>query len=278
MTPAFRFVGASWTFFWRQPALRTATFAFVFLPLLAMAALGMDAAMDAASDRPEYTAVFLVLYLGATVMLTWGTACVLTVGRRLLQAKAGRLRTSFKAVRGHAAGLIVPIILTEILRGCITFLWSLPAVALFLYALSTIDLPLLLVEPFADQRPFFFLSGICLLLIPPAVYMMLTCLSSHVVAFEKVAFRQALKRSRQLTQARAGSTLVITAILGLFWLLGPLSDLAFQLHAPAEARLVAAPVVRALCDTAATVVWYLGLTQFYKALGGKAKASAEDGE
>lgn len=272
MLPAFRFVGASWKFFWRQPALRTATIALVFFPLLAMSYLDMDAAAESA----EHAAVLVVLYIGAAVILTWGTACILIVARRLLQAKAGRLRTSFKAVRGHAAGMIVSIILTEILRGCITLLWSLPAVALAIYALSIIDVPQLLSAPFDDQRPFFFLLGICLLLVLPAVYAMLTSLSSHVVVFEKVAFRQALKRSRQLTQAHAGRTLVVTAILGLFWLLSPLADLAFQLHASADARLFVAPIVRALCDTTATVVWYLGLTQFYKALGGKAKPSSDD--
>lgn len=274
MTPAFRFVGSSWTFFWRQPALRTATMTLVFPPLLAMSYLDTDAAVGSA----EQAAVLFVLYVGATVVLTWGTACVLTVGKRLLQAKAGRLRTSFKAVRGHAAGLIVPIILTEILRGCITLLWGLPAVALTIYAMSTIDVPLLLEAPFADQRPFFYLSGVCVLLLLPAVYQILTSLASIVVAYEKIAFRQALRRSIQLTWPRLGRTLVVTAILGLFWVPGIVVNVFLAQYAETGAAIVLAPVLSAAFDTVAVVLWLLSLTQFYKALGGKAKATTDDDE
>lgn len=272
MTPALRFVGASWTFFRRQPALRSAAFVLVFLPLAAMNVL--DVAME--TDRPEQVAVTVVLYLGAAVLATWGSACVLTVGRRLLQAKAGRLRTSFKAVRGQAKGLIVPIILTEILRGCIAALLCLPAAALAVYALSTLDVAAIMREPFADQRPFFYVSGVCVLLLLPLVYQMLTSLAPLVVAYEKIAFRQALRRSIQLTRRHIGRTLVVTAVLGLFWIPGIAADLLLSRYANPTVALVATPVVSAAFDALAAVTWLLSLTQFYKALGGKTKATAED--
>jgi|GEM_PF-1482737 len=272
MVPALRFIGGAWTFFWRQPALRSATFFLVFLPFVAMEYLNLAAE----PERPERLAVTVVLYLAATVLATWGIACILTVGRRMLQAKSGRLRTSFKAVRTHAKSLIIAILLTELLRGCITVLWGLPAAGLVFAAMATLNIPEIMQEPFLQGQPYYFLAGICFLLILPLAYLLLTSLSQHVVAYEKISFRQALRRSIQLTKPRWADTLAVTCVLGLFWLPGLGINVFLTYHAHPLVAAYIGPVIWAAFDTVATVVWLLGLTQFYKALGGKAKAQEND--
>ena len=99
-----------------------------------------------------------------------------------------------------------------------------------------------------------------------------------MVAYEKLAFRQALARSAQLTAPRMGRTLAVTAVLGLLWLPSLASDLLFLRYADPAVALVAAPIVSSFFDTIAVVTWLLALTQFYKALGGKAKATESDDE
>lgn len=274
MTPVLRFIGTAWTFFWRQPALQRSALLLVFLPLAAIRFLDLPAGIA----TPEQAAVLVVLTIAGLVFLTWGLACTLIVGKRLLQAKAGRLRTSFKAVRGHAKGLIIPLILTDILRGCIAVLWGIPALALTIVALTTLDLEAIAAAPLTDPAPFWYLSGVCLLLLLPVWYMLRTALSSFVVAYEKTAFREALARSAQLTKPHMGRTLLVTAILGLFWIPGTLIDLFLPSYVDANVAMVAGPIAASAFDTVAWMAWLLGLTQFYKALGGKAKATENDDE
>lgn len=269
-----RFIGTAWSFFWRQSALRPAAFLLVFLPMVGIRYLDLPSGVA----TPQQAAILVVLTIAGLVLLTWGVACTLTVGKRLLQAKAGRTRTSFKAVRSHAKGLIVPLILTDILRACIAILWSIPAGALAIYAMTTIDLEALIQEPFADQQPFFYLSGVCLLLLLPAWYLVRTTLAPFVVAYEKTAFREALNRSKQLTGTHMARTLLVTAALGLFWVPGTLIDLLLDRAIDPTAALIAGPIAASAFDTVAWMAWLLGLTQFYKALGGKAKATTEDDE
>ncbi len=272
MSPVLRFIGTAWTFFWRQPALRPAAFLLIFLPMVAIRYLDLPAGVGS----PEQAAVLVVLTIAGLVLLTWGVASTMIVGKRLLQAKAGRTRTSFKAVRSHATGLIVPLILTDILRACIAILWSIPAGALAIYAMTTIDVPAFLNQPLLDERPFFYLSGICLLLLLPAWYLVRTTLAPFVVAYEKTAFREALNRSKQLTGTHMARTLLVTTVLGLFWVPGTLIDLFLDRAIDPTAALIAGPIAASAVDTVAWMVWLLGLTQFYKALGGKAKATEKD--
>ena len=271
---SFRLIGDAWSFFRRQPALQRSTVALVFLPLLAMSYLDATVGIE----RPEHAAVLVVLYLASYAALTWGTACTLVAGRRLLQAKAGRHRTSFKAVRSQATGLIVALILTDILRGCIALLWSLPAAGLAFAALSSTNFEALLLEPFADSRPFLYLSGTCLLLILPLLYLLFTTLAPQVVAYEKIAFRQALRRSMYLTKKRIGSTLVVTTVLSVLWLPGIVSSSAIAYYANPTIASVASPIVSAVFDTVAMTTWLLALTLFYKALGGRVRQSHPDNE
>lgn len=274
MSPILRFIGTAWTFFWRQSALRPAAFLLVFLPMTAIRALDLPSGVA----TPQEAAVLIVLTIAGLVLLTWGVACTLVVGKRLLQAKAGRTRTSFKAVRGHAAGLIIPLILTDVLRGCIAFLWSIPAIVLAVVTMTIAGGTSWADSSLVEWQQWAFLTCFVLLMLLPLFYLVRTVLTPCVVAYEKIAFREALNRSKQLTRAHLGRTLVVTAILGLFWLPGIAIDLLLERVIDPNIAIVVGPIAASIIDTAAWMVWLLGLTQFYKVLGGRAKATKEDEE
>lgn len=273
MTPALRFAAASWTFSRRQPALVRAAALLVFLPMLVMDVLDVRI-----GDTPaEQIAVIVVLFLAAYALFTWGTACTLVVGKRLLQAKAGRTRTSFKAVQAQARGFVAPLLLTDILRGCIAILWSLPAVGFGLFAMTALQITYINHDPFNDVRAYWYLAGMCLLLLLPLAYLALTVLAPQAVAYEKLSPRQALARSRKLVWPRAARSLGVMVLLGLLWVPSLAIEFLITTYVDPAVAIVATPITVALVDTVALVLWTLSLTQYYKALGGKAKATdAED--
>jgi hypothetical protein len=272
MLPALRFVGTAWTFLRRQPALSRCAAALVFPPLLAMDYLSASAG----SGTPQGAAVLVVLYVACTALLTWGIACVLTVGKRLLQAKAGRTRTSFRAVSSQARGLVVPLLLTNILRGCVTLLWGLPFAALVFVVATTADMRYLMDLPaFLRAYPWFVPLAI-VLAVPPVLYALRTVLVPMVVAYEKLGFRPALARSAQLTKRRLGRTLAMTVLLGLLWTPGIAAEVLIDALASPSVAELAAPPVTAVLDTFSLVLWLLAFTQFYKALGGKAQAQENE--
>lgn len=274
MSVPFRFVAGAWNFYRRQPALRTASFVLVFLPLLAGNALDASAF---GTDDPSAIAVVVVLQLCVAALATWGVACVLTVGKRMLQAKSGRLRTSFKAVQGKARGLVATLLLTEILRCCIALLWALPLLlACLAAALSMDEAELLRPWLFARAHPWFPALAAALALLP-AAYLLRTVLSPLVVAYEKIGFREALNRSKALTTPRLGRTLsVIVVLAAVLWAPGVAADLAIATYAEPVAASVAGPLAKAALDTLAAVLWLLSLTQLYKVLGGTTKTTDTD--
>ena len=148
LSQAFRFARS-------QPALRSVGFWLIFLPLLAMNVLirFADVLRQENSDMSNVLGL-IVLALFAGVLLVWGTACILLIGKRLLRSGAGRSRTSFRAVTRQASGFVIPLLLTGILRGCITTLWSLLLVVPgIIYNLSTIFYPVVVVCEGLSYRP-----------------------------------------------------------------------------------------------------------------------------
>jgi hypothetical protein len=274
MTPALRFAATSWTFLWRQPALGRVAALLAFLPLVVMYTLDVSVGGTPA----EQTAVIVVLFLAAYALLTWGTACTLVVGKRLLQAKAGRTRTSFKAVQGQARGFVAPLLLTDILRACIALFWSLPAVGLGLFAMTELQITYLTNDPFDDARAYWYLAGVCALLLLPLAYLALTVLAPQAVVYEKLSPRQALARSRKLLLPRAARSLGVLILLALLWLPGMAAEILIGDYVDPAVATFILPITIALLDTFALVLWTLSLTQYYKALGGKAKATKEDDE
>lgn len=273
MMPALRFASASWTFFWRQPALLRVAALLVFLPMLVMDVL---LSVRIEETPAEQAAVIVVLLLAAFALLAWGTACTLVVGKRLLQAKAGRTRTSFKAVQGQARGFVATLLLTDILRACIALFWSLPAVGLGLFAMTELQITYLTSDPFNDALAYWYLAGVCLLLLLPLAYLALTVLAPQAVVYEKLSPRQALARSRTLVWSRVGSSLGVIVLLALLWVPGMAAEALIEDYVDPAIATFALPVTVALLDTVALVLWTLSLTQYYKALGGKATATKDD--
>ncbi len=271
MSPILRFIAGGWTFFWRQPALQRSTALLVFLPLAAIYELDPPTGLDS----PEQTAVLVVLNLAGFVLLTWGIGCTLTVGKRLLQAKAGRLRTSFKAVQGQARALVVPLLLTDILRMCVAVLWALPAIGIVMFGATYADaLHLDFMEAIRTYPWYAAIIAAAALL--PIGYLLLTSLAPLAVAYEKLSPRQALARSRQLTWPRLPRTIAVVIALLLLWAPGLLVEEVFGMYADETVTRYGSPVVVAFFDTFALTLWLLAMTQYYKALGGAAKATDQD--
>lgn len=269
MLLSLRAIADAWTFLLRQPALARGCAWLLFLPFLAMELLESVPL----PDRPEYAAVFVVLQLGLVILTYWGVACVLTVGRRLLQAKAGRTRTSFKAVQFQARGLVVPLLLTDLLRLCVAALWALPLVALAIAAATFADERGVTLLAFARMFPWVPLLAI-LLVVPPLLFLVRTTLAPMVVAYEKTGFRPALKRSAQLVSGRLGTTIGVLALFGIILVLPSiLVRLLFLAAGPGPMLTVAMPVAIAILDALGAALWLLAFTQYYKALGGTSKAN-----
>ncbi len=265
-------IADAWSFLWRQPALVRGCVWLLFMPFAAMKMMEFLPAFD----RPEFMAVSVVVQLALLLLTYWGVACVLTVGRRMLQAKSGRTRTSFKAVQFQARGLVVPLFLTDLLRFCIAVLWALPLIALVIVAATFADARDVTLMTFAQIFPWIPLLAI-LLALPPLHFLIRTTLSPMVVAYEKTGFRPALKRSAQLIRGHLGRT-IATIVLFAIILVVPsiVVGMLFDRFASGLTLLVAMPIIVAALDTLGAALWLLGFTQYYKALGGKSKVQENE--
>ena len=174
----------------------------------------------------------LLVILGLTalwIVTVWGEVCVLLIGRRMLQAKAGRARTSFKAVRLQSHGFIIPLILTGIIRVGMTILWAL------------------------------------LLVIPGIIYAVRTVFYPITVVCEGYSYRDALERSAEVVRGQFWQVLLMLIMLGVIifipvyafmFLVGdrmPPLPWAVPLYAFAQSVLV----------TFASVLYTLSLISFY---------------
>ena len=165
---SFQLLGASWNFYRKQPVLGSVLFWLIFLPTLGNAMLsvlfqewitGHDQ-----TDAPPIVVLILLGILLCALLALWGTCCVLVIGKRIMQANAGRSRTSFSAVRSSAKKLIVPLLLTGILRSVFTLFWAL------------------------------------LLIVPGIIYAIRTTLFSVIIACEGLEYRDALRRSSEIVK------------------------------------------------------------------------------
>jgi hypothetical protein len=204
----------------------------MFLPALGgnLLAEYQLANMDTLRDRTE---ILIVLALGQIVfalILLWGTACILSIGKRLLQAKSGRTRSSFKTVRTQASATFVPLLLTSILRSILIILWSI------------------------------------LLIVPGIIYFFRTAFYPVIVVCEGMAYRPALKQCIELSRGKFWS--ITGTVLGLSVLtLLPaqiVSGLfAFIAKDIGIGALVAANIASCLLFTLALTLYLLGMIGAY---------------
>jgi len=179
---ALSFIRSSWDFFRRQPALASVAVWMFFVPMLGMDALGSlrDGDRIPSDIAAEASIGIVVLTVLLAVVTIWGQCCVFVAGKRMLQTKAGRTRTSFMATASQAKAFIIPFILTHILRGCLTFLWAL------------------------------------LLIVPGIVYALRTVFTPVVVVGENTAYRAALNRSKAAVKGNSWKILGTLVLLALY--------------------------------------------------------------
>lgn len=134
MPSAFALIGSSWQFFRKQPLLRRVLAEMLFLPMALLLTLMEISQENSFVFRWVVTqthatplsvhALFFLFNIAFSLWLLWGMACVLVVGKRIIKSPAGRSRSSFAIVRREAARSVIPLFLTDILRDCITILWT----------------------------------------------------------------------------------------------------------------------------------------------------------
>lgn len=128
---------------------------------------------------------FVVTYAAIALLLSlpilWGEACLLTVGRKLVDQKAGRPTTSFAALRRQTIRLVGPLLLTEILYYCFAFYWLLA------------------------------------LIVPGMLFLVRSSLYAMIVVYEDRPYNDALHRSRELIYGRTWQ--ILLALLSLAALL-----------------------------------------------------------
>ena len=232
MPSPFTLIADSWHFCRKQPTLHQVGFWLLFLPMLATAQLST---LEKTVDKTDPTVILLMvsLFLVIALLLLWGQICVLVIGKRLLQTKAGRSRTSFKSVCKETRSLLVPYLLTSILRSAITLLWSI------------------------------------LLIIPGIIYSTRTAFYGIVMAVEGLSYRPALRRSQQLVTGQTWG--VFWRLLCVsFLLFVPIQLLVSMLDTFFEEigsnGLLFTDIIDSLLSTITLIVFLVSLIAFYGAL------------
>lgn len=233
MSKTLSLIRSSWDFFRKQPALTSVAAWLFFVPTLAVDAL---TAVSEGGTLPEHIRTeasigIAVLIFLLSLVTIWGQCCVYVAGRRMLQTKAGRSRTSFRATASQAKAFIIPFILTNILRTCFTLLWGL------------------------------------LLIVPGVVYALRTSFASVAVIGENTGYRAALERSKQAVKGNAWPILGQLILLTILLFAIPLGLIAIaSLSLPDEQAYsyAATFVVQDVWLSVATVLMGLSLMQMYE--------------
>ena len=228
----FALIGTSWQFAKRQSALLHVGFWLLFLPFVAHAQFARIA-RDLpyfTSRSPEAVVLLSFVYLLFFLLITWGSICVLIIGRRLLQGKAGRVRRSFKAVRAQSRPLFLPFLLTSILRGIFTLLWSL------------------------------------LLIIPGIVFFIRTAFFPIIVVSENISYRAALRESQLLVRGQFWNVFFSLLFLGIL-LFVPADVVAILTDSMAKGAplpiTLAADILSSALGAFAVTLYLIALTELY---------------
>lgn len=165
MPNLFTIIGESWGFCRKQPALMHVMLWLFIVPSIGLLLLEDTAERyESTTVAPELALLMILVLIVLTLIMSWGAVCVLSVGKRLLQAKSGRTRTSFKTVRSQAASMFVPFVLTHMLREIFTVLWSIA------------------------------------LIIPGFIYSVRTTFYAVIVVCEGISYRAALQKSKDVVK------------------------------------------------------------------------------
>lgn len=183
---------------------------------------------DYISHRPEIFLLLILCQMILAFVLLYGTACILSIGKRLLQAKSGRTRTSFKTVGAQARSAFFPLLLTGILRSILTILWAF------------------------------------LLIIPGIIYFFRTAFYPIIVVCEGLSYRPALERCTEISKGQLGS--IVATIIGISFLtLFPAQVIAAILGYMAKDLGIGATIAS---NVASSLLISLALTLYFFALIG----------
>lgn len=190
MPNIFTLIGESWEYYRKQPVLNLVALWLIIIPLTLMSWLNtfleeqavlMEAGLENMFSEPRVMQMGLVLlavFIILTLWTVWGSACTLLVGKKLLQSRAGRSRSSFKSVRKQGLKYVLTLFLTDILRTCITILWGL------------------------------------LLIVPGIIYSIRTSFYEVVIVSENLGYRTALNRSKEIVKGKTWQ--MLGYLIGLF--------------------------------------------------------------
>ncbi|MBI3619219.1 hypothetical protein HY213_04280 [Candidatus Peregrinibacteria bacterium] len=291
----FSILADAWNFACKQPALLSVTLWFFILPWIAMDLLDRLTSADdlfdvtalhaflAKYDPHNIVATLLTLIL--IVLTVWGTASILIVAQRMIGNRAGRSRTSFLAVQKQSRSLVVPLILTSLLRTCITIEWGLlfliPALLVLLQK-SGSALIRNIGHLFTDGGATSFivhakealvatplLFALLPLLIPSLLYSIRSSFFAVALVVEDLRFRAALRQSRRVVRGRFWYAVRSLIIMTVAWIL-PAKILSMILqsvierHAPS--LILINDILANALDGAATLLFLLSLTALYGAL------------
>jgi hypothetical protein len=284
----FGLIGESWSFLRKQPALWSVLLWFMIVPAVAIEILDTYRPQ---SELPSVDRIGELGYVLATLLFLfvtfWGAACIQVVGRRMIQSKAGRARTSFKAVRRDAVPLIIPLFFTDLLRSLVTLEWALlylvPSGLLLIgwnechAAVPGLIEAILAYTgdsgPIADTIraiPVHCFAFIYLLplLIPAVVYQIRSIFFDAVIGTEGLRYRQALRRSAEVVRGKFWKTTFALVVLGIV-LFVPASLIGVVATAVQGASLPQYPIIGPIVTDIVTPVGWLLFALSSIALFGK---------
>ncbi|MBI1813059.1 hypothetical protein HY285_04545 [Candidatus Peregrinibacteria bacterium] len=291
----FSFLADAWEFSRKQPALSAVVLWFFILPWTAMDLLSRLTSDNDLFDgtalhaflakNDPHNIVVTILTLGLIVLTVWGTASILFVARRMIGNRAGRSRTSFLAVQKQSRALVWPLILTSLLRTCITIEWGLlfliPALFVLLQKsgsalirnvgalLSDGDATSLIAhtKEVAVATPLLFM--LFPLLIPAILYRIRTSFFAVALIAEDLRLRAALRQSARVVKGKFWYAVRCLLIMAVVWIL-PAKILSMILqslierHAPS--LILISDILGNTFDGASTLLFLLSLTALYGAL------------
>jgi hypothetical protein len=220
MAPAttFSFIASAWAYVRKQPVLLQLVLWVIALPLLLTDILLLVRPADPTLALAMQIALFIVI----TFTSYWGAAGVLLVGKRMIQKnKAGRSRTSVKAILQDSAPLVLPLFFTSILRTCFTLYRLLLLIPLAIVILFFCEEVIEAVHSAADIQLLIRSCPLLLLAIPlalpAAMYQLRTAFYQVALVEEGTTYREAMHRSTEITRGRfwhvAGTLLLLAIIL-----------------------------------------------------------------
>ncbi len=181
-------------------------------------------------NKPEMLLMLVLAQIVLALLLLWGTTSILIIGKRILQAKSGRTRTSLHIVTSQVKTFFLPLLLTSILRSLLTILWGF------------------------------------LLVVPGIVYFFRTIFYPVVVICEDIAYRPALQHCVQMSKGKLASIAWAIIQLSLYTFI-PAQIIAILLNIFVETlptgAMIAADVISSIIFATAVVLYLLSLISIY---------------